>query len=70
MMSNTPWVVEDERPIVQKAYLWLQIDEFGKSWKGFKEKAEQLKRKIEAVPLNQRTIERDLMLIRDELDSW
>ncbi|XP_074601803.1 uncharacterized protein LOC141855599 [Brevipalpus obovatus] len=52
-MKADPFMdVESEKPIVQKAHTWLQLDKWGKAWPGFKEKSEELKKKVEAIPEN------------------
>ncbi|XP_074596323.1 uncharacterized protein LOC141851474 [Brevipalpus obovatus] len=58
--------VENEEPIVKKAHLWVQIDEWGKTWKGLKEKSVDLKRKIEALPEDPETIDERIREIYEE----
>lgn len=58
--------VENEEPIVKKAHLWLQIDEWGKTWEELKGISEELKKEIEALPENPATIDEDIRVIYEK----
>lgn len=68
MDEDPSWDAEDEKPIVQKAYSWLQMDQWGEAWEGFGEKSKELKKKIEVLSesLSREEMERKILDIFDE----
>lgn len=66
MKADAFFEADSEKPIVQKAHTWLQLDKWAQVWVGFREKSEELKKKVEAIPENSSNFYMDIVGIYDQ----